>query len=307
MRRVAANADVPPSTLQRLARALDFSTYDQFRNLYRDTINRFSEGVSIKAGHVQEVAAEVSMDHAINAYQQSALGNITTLFDHIDRDVLDRAATALTNARTVLVVGMHSSHAFANYLHYLAAMGFRNWRLLVRHNGELSYLVEALTPEDVVVAVSIEPSSAGTIEVARRARDAGARVVGITDRRTSPLASRSDDLLLIPIQSPQLLPVLCRRGRPGRDAGRHDRGARRPVGGRQHRQPGTMPPRDGRVLAGMNRAASALRRDFSRDIGCGMAKSLAELRASRHRVPATLRRRAVRRPRHRGRPMPAWR
>ena len=202
MRRVAANADVPPSTLQRLARALDFSTYDQFRNLYRDTINRFSEGVSIKAGHVQEVAAEVPMDHVINAYQQSALGNIRTLFDHVDRDVLDRAATALTNARTVLVVGMHSSHAFANYLHYLAAMGFRNWRLLVRHNGELSYLVEALTPEDVVVAVSIEPSSAGTIEVARRARDAGARVVGITDRRTSPLASRSDDLLLIPIQSP---------------------------------------------------------------------------------------------------------
>ena len=202
MRRVAANADVPPSTLQRLARALDFSTYDQFRNLYRDTINRFSEGVSIKAGHVQEVAAEVPMDHAINAYQQSALGNIRTLFDHIDRDVLDRAATALTNARTVLVVGMHSSHAFANYLHYLAAMGFRNWRLLVRHNGELSYLVEALTPEDVVVAVSIEPSSAGTIEVARRARDAGARVIGITDRRTSSLASRSDDLLLIPIQSP---------------------------------------------------------------------------------------------------------
>ena len=76
--------------------------------------------------------------------------------------------------------------------------------------------------------------------------------------------------------------VLCRRGRPDRDAGRHDRGARRSVGGRQHRQPGTMPPRDGRILAGVNRAASVLRRDSSRGIGCGMVKSLAELRASRH-------------------------
>ncbi len=202
MRRVAANADVPPSTLQRLARALDFSTYDEFRGLYRDTINRFSEGVSIKAGRLQKVAAEAPMDHAIDAFRQSALGNIGTLFDHIDRGVLDRAVTALASARTVLVVGMHSSHAFANYLHYLAAMGFRNWRLLVRHNGELSYLVEALTPEDAVVAISIEPSSAGTIEVVRRAREAGARVVGITDRRTSPLASRSDDLLLFPVRSP---------------------------------------------------------------------------------------------------------
>ena len=202
MRRVAANADVPPSTLHRLARALDFSTYDEFRGLYRDTINRFSEGVSIKAGHLQEVAAGAPLDHAINAFQQAALSNIKTLFDHIDRDALNRAVAALSGARTVLVVGMHSSHAFANYLHYLAAMGFRNWHLLIRHNGELSYLVEALTPEDVVVAISIEPSSAGTIEVARRARDAGARVIGITDRRTSPLASRSDELLLFPVHSP---------------------------------------------------------------------------------------------------------
>lgn len=202
MRQIAANADVPPSTLHRLARALDFSTYDEFRGLYRNTINRFSEGLPIKAGHLQEVVSGAPLDHAINAFQQAALSNIQTLFDHIDRDALDRAVAALADARTVLVVGMHSSHAFANYLHYLAAMGFRNWRLLVRHNGELSYLVEALTPEDVVVAISIEPSSAGTIEVAERARQTGARVVGITDRRTSPLASRSDDLLLFPIQSP---------------------------------------------------------------------------------------------------------
>ena len=85
-------------------------------------------------------------------------------------------------------------------------MGFHNWHLVDRRNGEFSYLVEALVPADVVVAIALEPCAADTVRIARRARNCGARVVGITDRRTSPLAACSDDVLLIPVQSPSFFP-----------------------------------------------------------------------------------------------------
>ena len=39
MRQLAKKVGVPPSTMNRLARALDFGTYDGFRALYRDSIN----------------------------------------------------------------------------------------------------------------------------------------------------------------------------------------------------------------------------------------------------------------------------
>ena len=113
---------------------------------------------------------------------------------------------ALTAARNVLVIGVHSSYSFANYLHYVAAMGFHNWHLVERRNGEFSYLVEALAPADVVVAIALEPCAADIVRIARRARNCGARVVGITDRRTSPLAACWDDVLLIPVQSPSFFP-----------------------------------------------------------------------------------------------------
>ena len=206
MRQLAKKVGVPPSTMNRLARALGFTTYDGFRALYRDSINEQSAGYSIEGGQVRAVARESEFDHALNAFQQAAVSNINTLFDHIDRSALERAVQALTDARTVLVVGMHASQSSADYLRHVAAMGFRNWHLLARDIGDLARQLEALASEDVVVCIAVEPCAADSIRVARRAREAGARVIGITDRRTSPLAACSDDILLISVHGPSFFP-----------------------------------------------------------------------------------------------------
>ena len=206
MRQLAARAGVPPSTMNRLAKALGFDTYDEFRALYRDSINDQSAGYTFEGGQVRVVARESEFDHTLNSFQQAALGNINTLFDHIDRTALERAVQALSDARDVLVVGMLASESPANYLHHMAAMGFPNWHLLEPNSAEFSRRLGALAPKDVVVCIAVEPCAADSIRVARRARQAGARVVGITDRRTSPLAACSDDILLISVHSPSIFP-----------------------------------------------------------------------------------------------------
>ena len=208
MRRVAARADVPPSTMSRLAQALGFSTYDEFRALYRDSVNDRPAGYSLDGSQVHVIAreGESELDDALSAYRQTAVQTINDLFDRVDRPALDRAVQALSDARHVLVVGMHGSHSLAVGLHDIASRGFRNWHLADPHGGTLSHLVEDLTPADVIVCIAIEPYAAGTIKLARRARDADARVVGITDRRTSPLAACSDDILLVPVTSRSFFP-----------------------------------------------------------------------------------------------------
>lgn len=202
MRQVATKADVPPSTMHRLARTLGFNTYNELRDVYRDSINDLSASWPHRAAQLHLPVGQGDIEPTLDAFQQAALRNVASLFDYIDRDVLDRVVRALTGARQVLVVGMHESHAVANYLHHVAAMGFRNWRLATRLNGELTYVSEPLTDDDVVVAIAFQPNAADTIKVVRHARKSGARVVGITDRRTSPLAACADDILLVPFQSP---------------------------------------------------------------------------------------------------------
>ena len=206
MRRLAARAGVPPSTMNRLAKEVGFRTYEEFRALFRDSINDQATGYSLQGGQVHVVAREDKFDHDLNAFQQAALTNIHTLFDHIDRAALERAVQALADARTVLVIGLFTSESSANYLHHVAATGFHNWHLLVPNSAEYFQLLGALAPGDVVVCIAVEPCASESIKVARHAREAGVRVIGVTDRRTSPLAASADDILLISVHSPNIFP-----------------------------------------------------------------------------------------------------
>ena len=204
MRQVAARAGVPPSTMNRLARALGFSAYNEFRDIYRNSINDIPAGWSQRDGGLPATVEEADLDRGLGTFQHAATFNLNAMFDRIDRKALDRAVQALADARRVFAMGMYESHSAANYLHCIAATGFPHWQLVTRHNGEFACLLEPLTEADVVVAIALEPWALDTINVARHARECGARVIGITDLRTSPLAACSHDILLVPIQGPSV-------------------------------------------------------------------------------------------------------
>ena len=206
MRQLAARIGVPQSTMSRLAKAVGFSAYGELRALIRDPINEQSSGYSFEGGQVQAIAREDKIAHPLDVYQQAAASNVDMLFDRIDRTAVERAVRALSDARTVLVVGIHAWHSIANYLYHMGVTAFGNWHQLVPGSAEFPRQLEALTAEDAVVCIAIKPYAADSIRVARRAREAGARVIGITDRLTSPLAACSDDNLLISVQSPSIFP-----------------------------------------------------------------------------------------------------
>ncbi|KZK81573.1 HTH-type transcriptional regulator MurR [Pseudovibrio sp. Ad13] len=202
MRQVAARADVPPPTMNRLAKSLEFGTYNALRDVYRGGFEDFSSNYPSRAGELQATHGTSDIEASLQSFKSAALGNLKHLFDTVDRDHLQQIVSSLATARNVVVVGMHASHSLANYLHYVASMCFRNWRLINRKNGEIADQVEYINADDVVVAISLNPCAADTVLVAKRAYEVGATVVGITDTRTSPLATYSTDLLLTPVQSP---------------------------------------------------------------------------------------------------------
>ena len=202
MRQVASRADVLPSNMNRLARSLGFSGYNEFRDIYRNSVNENSVSYPQKAGQILAAVSESDFENTFDTFHRTSAANLDGLFENIDRNSVRSAIDILEDARNVTVVGMHASYAFADYLHYIAAMCFRNWHLVTRLNGELSDRVEGLESEDALLAISLRPCAADTIKVARRAHEAGVPVIGITDSRTSPLAAYSKVVLLTPKQSP---------------------------------------------------------------------------------------------------------
>ncbi len=202
MRQVAAKANVPPPTMNRLAKSIGFATYNAFRDIYRGDFYDITSDYPQKAEQLQASAGSSDFDQTLLNFRQAGLSNLNNLFDSLDEKKMTEIIDSLIGARNVIVVGMHASHSMANYFHYVAAMCFRNWHLITRHNGEIADRIVDLNSEDVVVAISLDPCAADTILVAKQAKKIGARVIGITDSRTTPLASCSTNLFITPVQNP---------------------------------------------------------------------------------------------------------
>jgi len=203
MRKAAAEAKVPPPTLPRLAQALGFSTYESFRDVFRHHMQGQSTGYPEQANQLQRLGGTDDSASLMAAFQAASLSNIDYLFSTIDHDLIDTIADKLLSARTVFIIGMQASFAAAAYVHYVGRMAYPNWVLLDKRDGDLADRAVEMGEEDVLLAISMPPSAKESILMAQHARNNGTTVVGITNSRVSPLASRSDHILVVPMQSPQ--------------------------------------------------------------------------------------------------------
>ncbi len=203
MRKVAAAAEVPPPTLPRLAKVLGFETYEALREIYRRQFQEQAVGYSEQAGRLQDEGSEQSPDGLWAAFRRSSQDNIQALFDSLDAQEIAAVTDRLLAARRVFVVGMQASAAFASYFHYVGHMAHANWVLALNRNGVLADGVVDMGPEDVLVALAIRPCARDAVRLAQMAQQRGTHVIGITDSRTTSLASFSDRVLTVQTASPQ--------------------------------------------------------------------------------------------------------
>ena len=91
-------------------------------------------------------------------------------------------------SRRILVVGVDLAASLAWFLAYgLAPLGFAA-EAPVGSAGNLQHRIDALTGEDLVIAISFGRCLRETVESVLRARDRGVPTFGITDGSTTPLA-----------------------------------------------------------------------------------------------------------------------
>ena len=142
------------------------------------------------------------LEIALDLYGQAAYSNLIGLISRIDRAALERAIQALIDARRVYVVGTLESHSDAMYMYRVASRQLYNWRLVAHHHLSLRHLRIDCTPADVVVGIERNPYGDHVFPAVRHAHLIGARVIGITDWRKSPVAYYANELLHVSVQSP---------------------------------------------------------------------------------------------------------
>ena len=201
MRDQARRAGVPPTTMTRLAQRLGFEGYDEVRALYAERLLRAPGGFSGKADELlqrrrvegEDVLSADLIETA--ATQASALARPEHLLQISD------AARLMIAARRSFVIGQRAGYSVAYQLAYICSLAGYDAQLLDRPGGIGLDALRDADSGDVLVAVSINPYTRATVDIAAYAARRGMKVIAITDSPISPLGRSADVKIIVGVET----------------------------------------------------------------------------------------------------------
>ncbi|UQS27996.1 MurR/RpiR family transcriptional regulator [Amycolatopsis thermalba] len=199
---IAERAGVNASTVVRTAHALGFDGWPALRSGIRTRYLATLSAHQVLAEHNGSVS-----DPVTGAIQQD-LRNLEALAHGLDVADVHRAAHLLLESRRVVVTGSGTFAAPGLQLtHTCTTLGLDF--ILERHGGtQLANRVATLTTDDCFVIFSFWRLPRELLAAARIARDNGARVIVVTDRRSSQLVPLADVTMVIPSEGVAALPSI---------------------------------------------------------------------------------------------------
>lgn len=210
IRKCAAEAGVTPSTLTRLAKSVGFDRYDSFRTLFQEAVND-RQPVSYFGDRAQglQERANVSPDSKVFfEFADSAFKNLEQLFQEDTRNKLQDAAALILNSRKVFALGFRDTFTCAYHFSYVGGIAFPHIQLIRGYQGTLLSELGEIRKDDSVVVFCFEPYTTETVQAIRIARDAGAKIIAITDSLRSPIASGAELVFSLNNETPHFFPTL---------------------------------------------------------------------------------------------------
>ena len=205
VRELADAADVKPNTLVRMARAIGFEGFEDFRQPFRDEL-RANDTFTDRASWLQDVAAGGKLGTAYAAIAGAALENVEKMFAGIGADELKVVADSIVAARHTFVIGVGANYPLAQQFAYLVGIALDNVVALPRQGNVPVDSVVRAGDEDVVIAITVAPYRSEVVEATEVARKQGTRVIAITDSHGSPIAAGAHHTFLTPSEGPQFFP-----------------------------------------------------------------------------------------------------
>lgn len=184
---------VSESTVVRFANALGYSGYPKLQDALQEVIKN-------KLTTVQRVdmVKEFNDDSAIlKKIVKSDIDNIKDTLDEIDEKAFEEAANRILKAKRIYIVGMRSSFTIAQYLGFYLGIILDSVHVIRTDMGDAFEQVVKINEDDVLIAISFPRYSKKSYQIVSYAKEKGAHIVSLTDSPFAPVASFTDNLLLV--------------------------------------------------------------------------------------------------------------
>lgn len=184
---------VSESTVVRFAVELGYDGYPEMQKALQDMVlNRLTS-----VQRIEVTSDRIGNQDVVTSVLQSDADKLRQTSEILDREEFRKAVQAVLDGKRIFVMGARSAAPLASFLGYYLQFMFSNVHVVtVSGCSEMFEKMIDVNSNDVVVAFSFPRYSAATAKGAQYCRSVGAKVIGITDSRLSPLGENSDYILL---------------------------------------------------------------------------------------------------------------
>ncbi|MDH2066201.1 MurR/RpiR family transcriptional regulator [Pantoea sp. GD03673] len=202
MRAFATEAGVKPATLMRLAQRLGYEGWGELKDAFIDDIGLRDDTYVSKA---EKLIAKPTQPQLYEEVFQAHQANLAAT-QRDNHQKMDKAVSLLDAADNVYICGFRASFPIAWSLFYIYRLFNRQVSLIDGLASNIEVFTRELTAQDAILLTSFAPYSRESLTVLQAARQAGAKIVAITDSPVSPLAQAADCTLLFSVESPSFFP-----------------------------------------------------------------------------------------------------
>ncbi|AUU90585.1 MULTISPECIES: MurR/RpiR family transcriptional regulator [Phytobacter] len=202
MRAFAAEARVKPATLLRLAQRLGYNGWGELKSAFIDDLGLRNDTYVSKAEKLIAKGTQPALYEEVFLAHQANLAFTQAENQHS----MQQAVTLLDEAKQVYICGFRASFPIAWSLFYVYRLFNRHVSLIDGLASNIEVFTREITAEDCLLLTSFAPYSRESLDVLNAARQAGARIIAITDSPVSPLAQAADCTLLFSLSSPSFFP-----------------------------------------------------------------------------------------------------
>jgi len=190
--RLGKTVGISESTVVRFAVELGYKGYPEMQRAMQDMVlNRLTS-----VQRIEVTSDRIGNQDVVTTVLQSDADKLRQTAEILDRNEFRAAVQAILKGRRIFILGARSAAPLASFLGYYMQFMFSNVHLVtVSGCSEMFEKLIDVNSEDVVVAFSFPRYSAATTKGAQYCRSVGAKVIGVTDSRLSPLGENSDYVL----------------------------------------------------------------------------------------------------------------